>query len=413
MYKFLITGSNFINKGAQSMLFVTVDQLRKRYPDCEIYMLSAFDYAEDQPYSFQIVFEDEDAHHMVNHPVLGAGVILAKDAVKKILGKPTGYKKKSTLAAIYPEISCVIDISGFALSSSWGEKASREYMRVISEAKQKHIPVVLMPQSFGPFSYGRDQEKMDRLIQENLNYPKAIFAREKEGADLLQERYHCKNVSLSPDLVLCHPTPEKSVIYRNAEAVKPTQIPEIPDNTVGVIPNIRTLSGHNKSELLDFYKKIIETVLDQQKNVVLIRHSREDLSFCREIKAMFAQEAHVQLLPDDFDCFSYDALVQKLDFIIGARYHSLVHAFKAGVPCIAIGWAVKYLELFRLFGDEAFVFDVRKTLDTGKMCEAIRLYCTYGEEKKNQILQTVSQLQKCSCFDAVDQAIKQCEAGSL
>lgn len=413
MYKFLIVGSNFINKGAQSMLFVTVDQLRKRYPDCEIYMLSAFDYAEDQPYSFQIVFEDEDAHRMVNHPVLGAGVIMAKDAVKKILGKPTGYKKKSALAALYPEISCVIDISGFALSSSWEVKASKEYLRRVSEAKRKHIPVILMPQSFGPFSYGQDQKKMDRMIRENLSYPKAIFAREKEGVDLLQDRYHCKNIFLSPDLVLCHPTPEIGVICRNAEAVKPTQIPEIPGNTVGVIPNMRTLSGHNKSELLDFYKKIIETVLDKQKNVALIRHSREDLSFCKEIKTIFAQEDHVQLLTNDFDCFSYDALVQKLDFIIGARYHSLVHAFKAGIPCIAIGWAVKYLELFRLFGDEAFVFDVRKALDIERMCEAIRLYCTYGKEKKNQILQTVSQLQKCSCFDAVEQAIKQCEAGNL
>ena len=35
--KVLITGANFNNKGAQSMLFVTVDEIRKRIPDCEIY----------------------------------------------------------------------------------------------------------------------------------------------------------------------------------------------------------------------------------------------------------------------------------------------------------------------------------------------------------------------------------------
>lgn len=36
--KILIVGANFENKGAQSMLFITVDELKKRIPDCEVFL---------------------------------------------------------------------------------------------------------------------------------------------------------------------------------------------------------------------------------------------------------------------------------------------------------------------------------------------------------------------------------------
>lgn len=41
MKQFMITGANFRNKGAQAMLFVTVDELRRRYPDCRIYFATS------------------------------------------------------------------------------------------------------------------------------------------------------------------------------------------------------------------------------------------------------------------------------------------------------------------------------------------------------------------------------------
>lgn len=33
----LIVGANFENKGSQSMLFITVDEIKKRISDCEIF----------------------------------------------------------------------------------------------------------------------------------------------------------------------------------------------------------------------------------------------------------------------------------------------------------------------------------------------------------------------------------------
>ena len=50
-FKVLIVGANFNNKGAQSMLFITVDELKRRVPDSEIYYAGC-DVFDDKTYSF-------------------------------------------------------------------------------------------------------------------------------------------------------------------------------------------------------------------------------------------------------------------------------------------------------------------------------------------------------------------------
>ena len=47
MKNFMITGANFRNKGAQAMLFVTVSELRQRYPDFDIFFDSLEDLNDD------------------------------------------------------------------------------------------------------------------------------------------------------------------------------------------------------------------------------------------------------------------------------------------------------------------------------------------------------------------------------
>ena len=54
----LITGGELFNKGAQSMTFITVNELKKRFPNHEILLSSSRDfkrdYEEKQQYNFKI-----------------------------------------------------------------------------------------------------------------------------------------------------------------------------------------------------------------------------------------------------------------------------------------------------------------------------------------------------------------------
>ena len=41
----LITGGNLINKGAQAMTFIAVDEIKRRFPDREVVVISDVDAA--------------------------------------------------------------------------------------------------------------------------------------------------------------------------------------------------------------------------------------------------------------------------------------------------------------------------------------------------------------------------------
>ena len=61
----LVTGAQFNNKGAQSLLFTVMSQLRNQYDDVEIYYLpidDCFSYTPDI-YKFHVVFET--VHHLL------------------------------------------------------------------------------------------------------------------------------------------------------------------------------------------------------------------------------------------------------------------------------------------------------------------------------------------------------------
>jgi colanic acid/amylovoran biosynthesis protein len=103
--------------------------------------------------------------------------------------------------------------------------------------------------------------------------------------------------------------------------------------------------------------------MEKDKTVYLIRHSYEDIQACKMIKERFKNNDKVSLVVDDMNCIQFDRLVKNFDFIIASRFHSIVHAYKNNVPCIAIGWATKYHELLQTFKQEKYIFDVRHNID--------------------------------------------------
>ena len=49
--------------------------------------------------------------------------------------------------------------------------------------------------------------------------------------------------------------------------------------------------------------------------------------------------------------------LKQFQFIVASRFHAIVHAFKNGIPCIALGWATKYYDLMKQFGQEQYMLD--------------------------------------------------------
>ena len=381
-----IVGANFGNKGAQSMLFTTISAIRQRYPDAKIF----FGHSNKTPVLHEKFSFDEVYWRRNLFKVSADGITVNLT--------PPWSSAEETLAALKSS-DLIIDISGFALGSKWGEKHSATYLNAIEVARELGIPIILFPQSFGPFDFGNAQDELDARIKSAMTYPIKIFARERDGYQPLRDSYGLKNVVLHPDLVLASDKTNPADIYK---VVPEISVPEVAGSScVGVAPNMRSFDKGDAWQTLRIYYETINFLLKSGKRVYLFRHSQEDLIPCMWLKSLFADDERVTLWQNDFSCFEYDEVCRQFDFLIIGRFHGVVHAYRNNIPCLLLGWAVKYLELAQLMYQSQYIFDITApNIDVREIFYAIRDMDENLDLNKRILRERLAQVQRHStCFD--------------
>lgn len=398
----VIVGGNFQNKGAQSMLFVTVSEIKKRNPNADIYF-ATWEKPDLSNYTFSSVFYNMNAQKIA----LGEKSILFTEALKnplrKLLGRKTvSLRDLSAYRKLLKKADCIIDISGFELSSEENRNGNLFYLNNIRLARKNNIPIILMPQSFGPFDYGEDCRDILSQIPELMRYPKRVFTREKAGAEALQA-LEITDTLYSPDLVLQNNRTDLSLIFKTIPEIR---VPQIEKNSVAIIPNHHCFSGENKTPVFEIYRELIALLRKESKNVYLFRHASEDLAICRELKAMFAEDENVVLLTEDFSGLEYSELIKQFEFAVCSRYHGVVHAYRNGIPCIVVGWAAKYRELAEITAQESYCYLMDSLLqNTEKLTESVS-YLSHNYAKESEtIKERIQEIQKTSVFDSLGEFI--------
>lgn len=393
MRNIIITGGGMVNKGAQAMTLITVYELRQRFPEHNILLYSPVDLANKQLDSGQFTFGFTGWYPLK----------LARCQRNPLLRTITLLSSRAELReaeAIYRNTDLIVDISGYALGSNWSDAICNDYLDHLEFAKAFGIPVYLMPQSFGPFAFGAERGAVEARIRALLPTARVIFAREQEGYDALVNTYGLTNVRLAPDLVLSSREIEPEKVFR----VPPKRrLPEIAENSAAVVPNSMNAAASSQDAVVRIYKDVVEELLQLGKNVYLLCHSSMDTALCRTLKAHFAQREEVVLLEQEFSCLEFSELVGRFDFLVASRFHSIVHAYKNGVPCVALGWATKYRELLKQFGQEQYVFDVREKCGTAKLLDAIRRMERCRTEEAARIRLGLAAVQKENVFDVLTQ----------
>ena len=391
MRNIIITGGGMANKGAQAMTLIAVHELRERFPDHKIYLYSPVDLADSaldkRKFTFNFLgwYPLKFAH--CQHNPVQRGIILLRSRSELLEAE-----------AIYRNTDFIVDVSGYALGANWSDKICNDYLDILEFAQAFGIPVYLMPQSFGPFDFGEERQALNARIQRLLPTAKVIFAREQEGYDALVNTYGLKNVRLAHDLVLGN----KGIDLANIFVSAPTlDLPEIKPNSVAVIPNSMNSSVSSQESVLELYTKAIHALLSQGKTVYLLSHSTVDSVLCSKLKEPFLTNENVILLAQDFSCLEFNALVKKFDYLIASRFHSIVHAFKNGVPCIALGWATKYHDLLKLFDQEQYILDVRDKIGEEQIAAAIALMDAHYPDEAGKIQKGLAAVQKQNVFDVL------------
>lgn len=130
-------------------------------------------------------------------------------------------------------------------------------------------------------------------------------------------------------------------------------------------------------------------------------HSTYDRDICLTLKNLFREEANVIFLDKDFRSLEFNEIIKKFKYIVASRFHSIVHAYKNGIPCVALGWAVKYYELLKMFGEEYYFYDVRELIHVEELVEKINeLDQAYKMESIN-IKERLSEVQKDNVFSLI------------
>jgi coenzyme F420-reducing hydrogenase beta subunit/polysaccharide pyruvyl transferase WcaK-like protein len=394
----IIFGGQLFNKGAQAMTFTVVDQMKQKYPNKEIYLFSKKDFERDEidksHYNFRILPCEIGT---LSNLIYGKSVINLEKVTSNL-------KIENQIKELIHNAMYFIDISGYGLSSQIKSKGKSKsismgqyhYLMRIMLAKKLSIPYFILPQSLGPFDYGLiDKLLLFPLMNRYLKYPKKIYVREHQGIISLAH-FTKNNVERERDIVLLNNGYILENIFNddiklNKKDIKP--------NSVGIIPNKRVMERCKEKDVYLIYKTIIKKLLKIGKKVYVLRHSQEDLDICREIKKMFLNDKDVILLIDDFNAIELEHIIKQFDFIIASRYHSIIHAYKNGIPSITIGWALKYEELLRDFDQLKYLFDVRDGLNEKELYNCLKKMIEKYESERKTIILKVRNFDKNVIFN--------------
>lgn len=392
MRNVIITGGELFNKGAQAMTFVTVSELKKRFPKHRILLLSTEDLKRPEKERNQYTFD-----FIGWYPIKFAKA--QKNPMLRAVCMFRNKKEFNECEEIYRNCDLILDISGYAIGDNWDYYYCKQYLEHIEFAKCFGIPMYMMPQSLGPFNFvGEHAAELNQLCKKLFPYPLVICAREQEGYEMIKKAYNLSNVVLLPDLVLNNRGVETADIFTNSPRF---YFPTIPKNSVGIIPNVRTLDLCGEEELLSMYKKAISAILKQGNTTYILSHATCDIELCRKLKQSFIENKNVILIDSDLNCIEFNHIVKQFKYVIASRFHAIVHAMKNGIPCIAIGWAIKYYNLLSMFGQEDYVFDVHDEIETEELEKAIdRINCSVLENSIN-IKRKLIEIQKENVFNII------------
>jgi polysaccharide pyruvyl transferase WcaK-like protein len=95
----------------------------------------------------------------------------------------------------------------------------------------------------------------------------------------------------------------------------------------------------------------------------------------------------------------------EFDFIVTARYHAAVHAYKREIPALVFGWAPKYTELLEMFHQQKYLVDFRKPWDAEEVMSRLE-HLLQNTERERRVIRgrrrALAALDNREVFSALD-----------
>jgi colanic acid/amylovoran biosynthesis protein len=275
----------------------------------------------------------------------------------------------------------ILDISG---GDSFTDLYGRRRFDLVRLTKQIALergrPLVLLPQTYGPFRDGRVRVIAATIVAASQQ----AWARDLESYHRLQEllgdRFdptrHRLGVDVAFSLPATDPGPRAGVV--DGWLAQPE--PVVGLNISGLLANDPAAASARFGLACDYLEAMELTVrrllAETSHRIVLIPHvfsddaEADDLA-CDRLLATVARPDRVARLPRGLGASETKHVISRLAWFAGARMHATIAALSTGVPAAAVAYSSKFQGVFAGCGVPGNVLDAR-TLDTVGLVEALQ-----------------------------------------
>lgn len=274
--------------------------------------------------------------------------------------------------------TAVLDISG---GDSFADTYGRKQFRLVELPKRIALnvgrPLVLLPQTYGPFHEGRSRDSAVRIL-ESVDRAWARDPRSYQRLQqLLGERFdaarHREGVDVAFALPLSDPGRRLGHIagWLDDELV-------VGVNVSGLLANRPESAAHRFGLTVDYpsaIERLVRCLLEEADvHVLLVPHVRgasdeSDDQACARLLAAIGSNERVAVLPQGLRADEVKYVVSRLAWFTGARMHATIAALSALVPVAAMAYSDKFQGVFDRCAMGHRVLDAR-TLTTNEVVEA-------------------------------------------
>jgi polysaccharide pyruvyl transferase WcaK-like protein len=270
------------------------------------------------------------------------------------------------------ESDAVWDISGGdSFTDLYGDRRFAAITSPKLITLQRGIPLVLLPQTYGPFRDERRREVARTIVRQ----ADRAWARDERSFDVLRgllgddfdpQRHRC-GVDVAFAL---EPRAPLSLPDEVAEQLE-QPLPPIGLNVSGLLfnePGRGTAYGF-KCDYRELVSRLLKALLKRNDSDVLLiphvitapGHYESDIAACEMLAEVVPRQyrERVRVLPALSDPREVKWVIGRLSWFCGTRMHSTIAALSSGVPTAAIAYSIKTLGVFETCDQGLHVIDPR------------------------------------------------------
>ena len=362
------------NQGVNALCWSTLDGIARRVAaDVQV-----FSYGDNQ--SLQVVpGSSPPSLYRLRDMSVGRRIWRANHLRRAELSANLGWRRNPIVKDVR-RADAVLDVSGGdSFTDLYGLSRFNDVTAPKKLALSLGTPLILLPQTYGPFSRGRNEQTARNLIAGSS----LAYARDRRSYENLQgilghrfdPKRHRQGVDLAFGLRPRQPTVMEPALQHALE--RPGLRPLVGLNISGLLTNQSEAASQRFSLVSDYRELIINLIVQllqtTDAHILLVPHVHaptghyeSDLDACLALTRQLPQSCRAEanerltIVQSPYDASELKWIISRTDWFCGTRMHSTIAALSTGVACCALAYSLKTEGVFESCGVGNATCDLRQ-----------------------------------------------------